>query len=250
MEKTIVMSLGGSVIVPDKIDISFLKDFKKTIETYVGKGYKFAIYCGGGKIARDYQKAASGILKLDNQVLDWIGINATIMNAEFVKALFGDYADNEVVRDPTKKIAFNKKIIIAAGWKPGWSTDYDAVLLAKNLGADIVVNMSNVDYIYDKDPKKHKDAKKIKRISWKDYRKISGDKWEAGLSLPFDPVAAKEAEKSKLKAAIIGKDLENFEKVLDGKEYRGTLIVGNSPLLAANGFIKPIKPNTKGNLQH
>lgn len=224
MEKTIVMSLGGSVIVPDSIDIGFLKDFKKTIEKYVGKGYKFAIYCGGGKIARDYQKAASGIAKLSNRELDWIGIHATVLNAEFVRSLFGNLAEELIARDPTQKIIFNKKALIAAGWKPGWSTDYDVVLLAKNLGAEMVINMSNVDYIYDKDPTKHKDAKKIEKISWKDYRKISGDKWEAGLNVPFDPIAAKEAEKSKIKVTIIGKNLENFEKVLDGKEFKGTLI--------------------------
>ena len=224
MEKMIVMSLGGSVIVPDKIDVNFLRDFKKIIEKYVGKGYKFAIYCGGGKLAREYQKAASEASKFENEDLDWIGIHATIMNAEFVKALFGNDAENEIVRNPTKKIKFDKKIIIAAGWKPGWSTDYDAVLLAKNLGSDIVINMSNVDFLYDKDPKKYKDAKKIEKISWREYRKISGDKWEAGMNVPFDPIAAKEAEKSRLKVAIIGKDLENFEKVLNGKEFRGTLI--------------------------
>src|SRR3989344_2986200 len=176
MEKTVVMSLGGSVIVPDKIDVNFLRDFKKIIEKYVGKGYKFAIYCGGGKLAREYQKAASEASKFENEDLDWIGIHATIMNAEFVKALFGNDAENEIVRNPTKKIKFDKKIIIAAGWKPGWSTDYDAVLLAKNLGSDIVINMSNVDFLYDKDPKKYKDAKKIEKISWREYRKISGDK--------------------------------------------------------------------------
>ena len=224
MEKTIVMSLGGSVIAPGSIDIGFLKDFKKTVEKYLGKGCRFAIYCGGGKIARDYQKAASGIAKLSNRELDWIGIHATVLNAEFVRSLFGNLAEEFIVRNPTQKIIFNKKILIAAGWKPGWSTDYDAVLLAKNLGAKMVINMSNVDYVYDKDPKKHKDAKKIEKISWKDYRKISGDKWEAGLSMPFDPVAAKEAEKSKIKVAIMGKDLGNFEKVLNGKEFRGTLI--------------------------
>ena len=218
------MSLGGSVIVPDKIDIDFLKDFKKIIERYIGKGYRFAIYCGGGRLARDYQKAASETLKFENEEMDWIGIHATIMNAEFVKSLFGNMAEEVIIRDPTGNIKFNKKIIIAAGWKPGWSTDYDAVLLAKNLGADLVVNMSNVDFLYDKDPKKFRDAKKIENISWKDYRKISGDKWEAGLNMPFDPIAAKEAEKSRIKVAIIGKDLDNFEKILDGKEFKGTLI--------------------------
>ncbi len=224
MQKTIIMSLGGSVIVPDKIDINFLKDFKKTIDSFVKKGYKFAIYCGGGRLAREYQKAASETFKFDNETLDWIGIHATIMNAELVKALFGNDAENEVVRDPTKKITFNKKIIIAAGWKPGWSTDYDAILLAKNLGSDMVINMSNVDFLYDKDPKKCKDAKKIEKISWRDYRKISGDRWEAGMNVPFDPIAAKEAEKSRLKVVIIGKDFGNFEKVLNGKEFKGTLI--------------------------
>lgn len=224
MEKTIVMSLGGSVIAPDRIDADFLKDFKKAIESFVKRGYKFAIYCGGGRLAREYQKAASGAAKLSNRELDWIGIHATVLNAEFVRSLFGNLAEEFIVRDPTQKISFNKKIIIAAGWKPGWSTDYDAVLLAKNLGAGIVVNMSNVDYIYDKDPKKHKDAKKIEKISWKNYRKISGDKWEAGLSMPFDPIAAKEAEKSKIKVAMIGKDLDNFENLLNDKVFKGTLI--------------------------
>lgn len=224
MQKTIVMSLGGSVIVPDKINVNFLEDFKKIIKKYVNKGYKFAIYCGGGRLAREYQKAASEISKFENEVLDWIGIYATIMNAEFVRALFGDDAEKDIVRNPMKKITFNKNIMIAAGWKPGWSTDYDAVLLAENLGSNMVINMSNVDYIYDKDPKKHNDAKKIRNISWKDYRKIAGNKWEAGLNLPFDPIAAKEAEKSKIGVAVIGIDLGNFENLLTGKKFNGTII--------------------------
>ena len=234
MEKTIVMSLGGSVIVPDKIDINFLIGFKKIIESFLKKDYRFVIYCGGGRIARDYQKALRSIIGNDQRALDWIGISITHVNAFLLKCIFLKHTnidatfnqndDNIIIQDPNKKIKFNKKILIAAGWKPGWSTDYDAVLLAKNLGAKMVINMSNVDYIYDKDPNKHKDAKKIEKISWRDYRKISGDKWEAGLKVPFDPIAAKEAEKSNIRVAIIGKGLENFEKVLNGKEFRGTLI--------------------------
>ena len=224
MQKTIVMSLGGSVIAPDDLDAKFLREFKKIIEMFIKKEHRFVIYCGGGKIARDYQKAASEIVKLSNEQLDWLGINATVLNANFVKTIFGNAAEDAIIRDPTQKINFRKKILIAAGWKPGWSTDYDAVLLAKNLKINMVVNMSNIDYVYDKDPKKYSDAEKIKNISWKDYRKIAGDKWEAGLNLPFDPIAAKEAEKIKLKVAIIGKDLGNFENFLDGKKFYGTLI--------------------------
>jgi len=224
MEKTIVMSLGGSVIVPDKIDINFLKSFKKTIDKYTNKGYRFVIICGGGKIARDYQKAASQIVKQSNDYLDWLGIHATKMNAWFMKAVFGKDAEKLIVDDPRKKVSFTRNILIAGGWKPGWSTDYDAILLAKNLGVKTIINMSNIDYLYDKDPKKYNNAKKIKNISWKRYRKISGSKWKAGLNAPFDPVAAKEAEKSGLRVFIIGKDLKNFEKLLDGKSFKGTII--------------------------
>src|SRR3989338_6967602 len=222
--KTIVMSLGGSVIVPDKIDVSFLKNFKKTIGKYTAKGYKFVIICGGGKIARDYQKAASQIAKQSNDYLDWLGIHATKMNAWLMKSVFGKDAEKLIVDDPRKKVRFTRNILIAGGWKPGWSTDYDAVLLAKNIGVKTIINMSNIDYLYNKDPKKYPDAKKIKNILWKQYRKISGSKWKAGLNAPFDPVAAKEAEKSKLMVIIIGKNLRNFESLLDNKVFEGTII--------------------------
>ncbi len=224
MSRTIIMSLGGSVIVPDKIDVKFLRNFKNVIGKFVKKGYKFVIYCGGGKIARDYQKAASKVIKLNNEDLDWLGIHATRLNAHLMKTLFGNTAEDAIVKDPTLKIKFNKKILIAAGWKPGWSTDYDAVLLAKNLKADTIINMSNIDYVYDKDPKKFRDTKKIKNISWREYRKISGSKWKAGLNMPFDPVAAKKAESSGLKVMIIGKNLENFENLLDDRKFEGTII--------------------------
>jgi uridylate kinase len=138
--------------------------------------------------------------------------------------MFGNIAENLIVTNPTSKIKFNKKILIAAGWKPGWSTDYDTVLLAKNLKVNTIINMSNIDYVYDKDPKKNKNAKKIKNISWKDFRKIIGNKWKAGLNKPFDPVAAKEAEKLGLKVSIIGKSLRNFENLLNNKKFDGTII--------------------------
>ena len=149
MMKTVVMSLGGSVIVPDKVDVEFLKGFKKIINKYTGKGYKFVIICGGGKTARDYQKAASAITKQSNEYLDWLGVHATKMNAWFMKAVFGNDAEKLIVDDPRKKVNFTKKILIAAGWKPGWSTDYDAVLLAKNLKINPLISMSNIDYVYE-----------------------------------------------------------------------------------------------------
>lgn len=222
--KTVVISLGGSIIVPDKVDTRFLKEFKKLADKFVKKGYRFAIYCGGGKLARDYQKAASSISKLSQKQLDWLGIHATWLNADLLIKIFGNVSGDCFIIDPTKKVKSNKKVLIAGGWKPGWSTDYDAVLLAKNLKAEMVINMTNVDYVYDKDPKKSRNAKPIKETTWKELRKIVGSKWKAGLNMPFDPIASKEAEKSKLSVAIIGKNLKNLEKLLKGKKFKGTII--------------------------
>ncbi|MBI3035983.1 UMP kinase [Candidatus Woesearchaeota archaeon] len=224
MPKTFVISLGGSLIFPDNLDKRFLSSFKEIIKKYANKGHKFIIICGGGKLARTFQQLASRSGKLGNEELDWLGIHATKINAHLLKAAFNEMADDLIITNPNAKIKFKKNIVLAAGWLPGWSTDYDAVLLAKNLGVREVVNMSNVDYVYDKDPNKNNDAKKIGKISWQGYGKLISGKWKAGMNVPFDPIAAKEARKSGIKASIIGKDLKNLEKLLNGKGFRGTVI--------------------------
>ncbi|MDP7180678.1 MAG: UMP kinase [Candidatus Woesearchaeota archaeon] len=221
--KTII-SLGGSLIIPEEIDHTFLKQFKELINKQIKKGNSFVIYCGGGSLARRYQDSAKKITSLDNEELDWLGINATILNANLIKTIFKSNAEENIVIDPTKKISPKKPVLVAAGWKPGWSTDYDAVLLAKNLNIRSVINMTNVDYVYDKNPKEHKDAKPIKQTTWGEFRKLVGDEWTAGLNMPFDPIAAKESEKLNLNVTIIGKDIDNLEKVLENKEFKGTKI--------------------------
>lgn len=212
------------MIWPDDFDSNFLKKFRQVISKYAKKNYKFAIICGGGKIARVFQQIASQSRKLSNDELDWLGIHATKINSHLVRSIFGKNAEDFIVSDPTKKLKSKKKIIIASGWKPGWSTDYDAVLLAKNLGVKEIVNMSNIDYVFDRDPKKHAGAKKIEKIGWQNYRKLISQKWKAGLSAPFDPVASKAAQKYGMKVSIIGKDLKNLQNLLDGKRFNGTLI--------------------------
>lgn len=224
MPKTVVLSLGGSLIFPDGLDKEFLTNFKKIILKYIRKRYKFVIICGGGKLARNFQQIASKTKKLSNEKLDWLGIYATKINAHLLKAVFNEYADENIISNPTLKIKSKKNIIIASGWLPGWSTDYDAVLLAKNLGVKEIVNMSNIDYLYNKDPKKYKNAKKIEKISWEAYRKLISKDWKAGMNVPFDPVAAREAQKLGFKVFIVGRDLKNLENLLDKKKFRGTII--------------------------
>ncbi|MEK7540734.1 MAG: UMP kinase [Patescibacteria group bacterium] len=223
IKEAIIISLGGSLVAPEDIDVVFLKKFKNCLQKYLGKR-RFFVYVGGGKIARLYQKAflEFGAKNTDR---DWIGINVSRLNAQILKQVFLEHSYSEIIVNPTKKIKTNKPVIVGAGWKPGWSTDYCSVIMAKNSGLKTIINLTNIDYVYDKDPRKFPDAKQIKEINWKDFRKIVGDKWSPGLSMPFDPRASKVAEKLKLKVVIInGKNLERLEDFLNNKPFIGTII--------------------------
>lgn len=224
-KKTYIVSLGGSLIVPDEIDYKFVKKFRELILRKVKKGNKFIIMCGGGGLNRKYNNAAKKVRKLSNDELDWIGIYATRYNAQLMRILFGDLACQEIITNPHQRIATSKPIIVGSGYIPGWSTDYDTVYIAKTYGINNLVNLSNIDYAYNKDPKKYKNAKPIKNINWKDFRKIVGNKWEPRMNKPFDPIASREAEKLKMEVVILnGRKLRNFENYLDGEGFVGTVI--------------------------
>jgi uridylate kinase len=144
-----------------------------------------------------------------------------------LRALFRDIANHRVVKDPTRPLAWHDSVLIAAGWKPGWSTDYIAVRLAKKYGASRIINLTNIDAVYDKDPSKYSGAKPYERISWKDFRKLVGSKWVPGANAPFDPIASKLAHRWGLEVVIAeGKDLKNVKEIIDGKTFKGTVIDG------------------------
>ncbi|MDA1337539.1 MAG: UMP kinase [bacterium] len=231
-----VISLGGSIIVPhlsdsDGIAVSFLRAFRSFLLQEFKTGKRFIIIPGGGKTARVYQKAGRQVGKMSNEDLDWIGIHATRLNAHLLRTIFQKQAypwviDEEPSLSMVKKLKNSKKrLFIASGWKPGRSTDYDAVQLAKKFGAKQVVNASNIAFVYSEDPKKNGKAKPIKELSWKQYKKLIPATWTPGMSAPFDPIATRVAEKLKLEVKIIkGKDLKNLKKAVEGKPFTGTLI--------------------------
>ncbi|HRY36496.1 MAG TPA: UMP kinase [Candidatus Magasanikbacteria bacterium] len=225
MKKTIVISLGGSIIIPKTgFDPKFLRSFVKMILSFK-KDYKFILVCGGGNTARLYQGVAKNAGKLQTVDLDWIGIYSTRLNARLMQALFGKNAHFELVIDPTKTQKWTTQVMIAAGWKPGFSTDYDAVLLAKKYGADTVINLSNIDYVYDKDPRTNKDAKKLESVGWVEFQKIVGTKWVPGANVPFDPVATALARKNKMKVLFVkGDNLTEVKKAIGDKKIKGTVI--------------------------
>lgn len=222
----VVVSVGGSLIVPDEIDVTFLSRFRELILRKVKEGFSFYIVTGGGKLARRYQDAARGAhSELTNEDADWIGIHSTRLNAHLFRTMFLDHAQDRIMKNPTRLANSKYPIIIGSGWKPGNSTDYCSVLAAKKLGAKKMVNLSNIDYVYDKDPRSNPDAKKFDKLSWSEFRSLIPKEWDPGLSSPFDPIAAKEAETLKLEVAIMnGAKLDEFEKYLDGKDFAGTVI--------------------------
>nr|QQK87197.1 uridylate kinase [Treponema denticola] len=227
-----VLSVGGSLVAPDKPDFDFLDKFSKTIRNWLlqDSSRKIIMVIGGGAPARDYQNAYRKVCDLrkapaKNDEADWIGIMATRLNAQLVKAVFEDLCPNPVVYDPTTVDMFGGQILVAAGWKPGFSTDNDAVVLAERFSGNLVVNLSNIAKVYTDDPKKNPEARPIDSISWEDFIKIVGTEWVPGKNTPFDPIASQRAQKAGIKViCAAGKDIENLENILNGKDFKGTVI--------------------------
>ena len=223
-----VISLGGSIVAPDGVDEGFLKDFTALIGDFLSRDEKrrFILVAGGGGPARAWQKACRSICPspLDDQA-DWIGIMATRLNAQLVKAVMGEWCTQDVVYDPTQVEPLMGRVLVASGWKPGFSSDYDAVLLAERFQADAVINLSNIEKVYTDDPKKNPDAKPIDAISWADFCTMVGDEWVPGKNVPFDPIASRHAAKLGLKViCAAGRDLPNLKRILSGETFTGTII--------------------------
>lgn len=211
--------------MPDEIDIEFLKKFRKLILGHIEEGKRFIVISGGGRTARRYQQAAKQVVELTRDDLDWLGIHGTRINAHLLRTIFRDEANPKIVTDPTKDIDFKENILVGAGWKPGFSTDLDGILMAEKYGVTSMVNLTDIDYVYDKDPDKHEDAEPKEKLSGDEFREIIPDEWHPGLSTPFDPVASEKAQDLNLEVAIInGSDLDRFDNYLSGDKFRGTLI--------------------------
>jgi len=221
------MALGGSIIVQEKINTEFLGRFRDFILKFLEEDKKFIIVAGGGSVAREYQNAASEIINLSDEDKDWIGIHGTRINAHLLRAIFFDVAHPVVLDDPTKEIENEDKynLFVASGWKPGWSTDYVAVMLAKRFNTKNVVIATRISHVYSDDIEKNGDAVPLEKLSWKQYREMVGDKWIPGMKSPVDPIAAKLAESEGMEAVVLkGTELDNMAKMLRGEDFEGSTI--------------------------
>lgn len=232
---TKILSVGGSIIVPEKPDTTFLSEFVSMCISWLksDKNNRLILVAGGGAPARVYQNAYNEVaektgLGAQANSADWIGIMATRINAQLLKACFGDYCKNDVVYNPTaENLAFDGQVLVASGWKPGFSTDTDAVYLGEKFDGKTIVNLSNIEKVYTDDPRKNPDAKPLDTISWADFRKMVGDEWTPGKNCPFDPIASKKAQELGMTVICAGgKNIANIKAILEDKEYIGTTIQG------------------------
>lgn len=221
-----IIALGGSIVAPNGIDLSFLKKFRALIERDIRRGRRFLVVIGGGGIARTYQRAAKTLSpKLSPIELDTVGMRGTQLNAELVRAAFGARAHPEVINAPEKLLHLRDPVAIAAGWMPGYSTDTVAVRIAEETGQKTIIIAGRPAYVYDRDFVRHRDAKPIRRLSWKEYERLIGKQWTPGMSAPVDPVAAQRASRAGITAIVLqGKHLSNLANLLNGKPFRGTTI--------------------------
>ena len=230
---TKILSVGGSIIAPDKPDSVFLSEFVTMCKKWLDsdKQNRLILVAGGGAPARVYQNGFKEVCEktgasFDANAADWIGIMATRINAQLLKACFGSYCKNDVVYNPTvEDLKFDGQVLVASGWKPGFSTDTDAVYLGEKFDAKTIVNLSNIEKVYTDDPRKNPDAKPLDTISWADFRKMVGDEWTPGKNCPFDPIASKKASELGMKVICAGgKNISNIQAILEDKEYFGTTI--------------------------
>jgi len=221
-----IISLGGSLIVPkEEPDTNFLKMFQVLLRRRVVKGHRFVVVCGGGALARHYQGAARKLGCSAREALDWIGIHSTRLNARVVRAAFGDDTHKAIVTNPNRPPQFRESILVAAGWRPGRSTDHVAVLLAKRFGSNTVINVSDIDQVYNIDPKKDPRAFAFTKMSWEDFRSLVDAEWHPGSHLPFDPIAARYAQKFAMKVKIVnGHSQKDLSTALSGRKFFGTVI--------------------------
>ncbi|HEX8964961.1 MAG TPA: UMP kinase [Patescibacteria group bacterium] len=226
----IILSVGGSLIVPNGgIDTNFLTKLNSFVRAQLAKNpnRQFFLVVGGGQTARHYIEAGRNVVghELSREDLDWLGIHSSRLNAHLVRTIFRDIAHPYIIKHYEIIRKVTEPVIIAAAWKPGWSTDYDAVLLCEDYDVERVINLSNINQVYDKDPKKFPDAKPLDKLSWQEFRMMVGNEWVPGMNAPFDPIAAKKAEDLGVKVIVMnGDNFKNLENYFEGKEFTGTTI--------------------------
>jgi len=225
-KREIVFSLGGSTIIPDKVNTKFLSEFKRVILKHSSK-YKFVIVTGGGDLARAYINSLKEI-KASVEMQSLAGISATRNNARFMNYFFEREPKKGIplTIDHIKRDLEEMDVVFCGGlgYEKRQTSDSTAAQIAKAFKTEFV-NITNVKGLYTKDPKKYKDVKLIGKISWKEFYKIANIKqFDPGQHFVLDQTASKIIMENKIKTTIIGNNPKNLDNFLSGKKFIGTVI--------------------------
>ena len=231
-KKVVVLSLGGSLIIPKDIDVNYLRKFKKVLLEN-SNTHKFVVVCGGGSTAREYisgleKEPINSKQKRFHQGL--LGIATTRLNARFMTYFFGNDANKGIPHDMKEvKNMLKKYDIVFCGalrYADDETSDGTSAKLAKYFNT-YFINLTNVSGLHDKNPKKFKNAKFISKITWKDFNKMATKQaFSPGQHFVLDQSASKIIMKEKIPTYIIGTDIKQLENVLKEKSFKGTLIKG------------------------
>lgn len=223
---SVVISIGGSVLVPDDNDADYLIKLSDLLKR-MSATHKLYIVTGGGRIARYYIKTGRE-LGFEEIFLDVLGIHVTRLNAKILAKAIGGIANSEPVEDLDEALiaAEDFGIVLMGGTVPGHTTDAVSAMLAKKVKAKRLVNATSVDGVYDSDPKKNKKAKKFDRMSYAQLVAItSKSNGIAGPTVIFDPKGSDIVTRAKIPLYVCnGRNLKALENAISGKEFDGTVV--------------------------
>jgi uridylate kinase len=228
----VVVSIGGSVLLTGSGDTEYLEQLADLLRR-LGSERPLVVTVGGGRTAREYIQLGRA-LGLTEFELDEVGIEVTRLHARLLAARVGPPAP---AHPPTTVPAVVEQLrtgspVILGGTEPGHTTDGVAALVAVRIRAARVVNATDVDGVYDRDPHTDPTARRVERLSWPEFRAMvhSGASGEAGQNFLFDRLGVDALARARIPLLIVpGRDLKNLEEAVAGRPCRGSRIGEGAP---------------------
>ena len=224
--ETVVISIGGSILVPDDDDKTYITELASMLNELADK-YRLFVVVGGGKIARYYIRLARS-LGTDESYLDDIGIEVTRLNARMLIVALGEHAYHLPAKNFDEALTASKghKIVIMGGTHPGHTTDAVSAMLGERAGAARLINATSVDGVYTADPNKFPDAERLPTLKYDELLKICLKvEGGAGPNVVFDPLGAKIVARSGIETRVVhGRNLSEVKKAIEGQDFHGTII--------------------------
>ena len=225
MEK-VVVSLGGSVLVPGEDDARYLRSLARLLQTLSSR-VKLFVVTGGGRVARYYIETGRA-LRTRERTLDEFGIAVTRLNARLLAAALHGRANREPATGYAEAARLAKRfaIVVMGGTAPGHTTDRVAASLARYVGAKRIVNATSVDGVYSADPNRNPRARLLRRVGFEELVRLSGSGHRtAGPSVVFDPVAARVVARDRTPLSVVrGRNLRALRAAILGEPFHGTRV--------------------------